>query len=382
MKRFISQRVAVAPAPKPRSKENGVARRGIVALRWHRLPLVLLTAWALAACSGGPVSSSSTAGTEPPTPAGTATTVATRAQVAPPTYGSKAFILPFDVTPPAWEPTPPSVEQHYFVSWEAPDATRAVRFLVPVYVYPPGGSGTTAPPKDYLAYLLGQSGHGAKFADVVKTRVGDWPATLVTATALSSLDGSLGCPKAGLTAGDCFGLQADLVLRIAVVNVRGKTLLIWLRQNLSADAEARNKGFASFKDMLSSIRFSNRAVQPLPAAAAATAIDGIWTASWTHDELMRSPLTEPGEDNDENWGQYSLTFNRGRVTEAQQNPLATSSGSGTFRLVGDTLVYDRDNGEHFVMRWSLKGNQLTLRRDGSLGVVPTPFVIKPWAGRP
>lgn len=203
----------------------------------------------------------------------------------------------------------------------------------------------------------------------------------MTATALSSLDGSLGCPKAGLAAGDCFGLQTDLVLRIAAVNVHGETLLIWMRQSQSAGVEARKKGFASFKDMLASVRFSDRAVQPLPAAAVATAIDGVWTASWTHDELVRSPLTEPGEDNDENWGQYSLTFNRGHVTEAQQNPLATSSASGTFHVVGDTLVYDRDNGEHFVMRWSLKGNQLTLRRDASLGVVPTPFVIKPWVRR-
>ncbi len=380
MKRFALRRLVVAPAPKPCSM-YGVAGRGIVVLRWHRLALVLLTAWALAACSGGSGSSSSTVGTGPPTPAGGATTVATGTHIAPATYGSKAFILPFNVTPPTWQPTPPSVEQRNFVTWEAPDATQAVRFLVPVNVYPPGGSGTTAPPEDYLAYLLGQGRHGAKFADVITTTVGDLPATLVTATAPSSLDGSLGCPKAGLTAGDCFGLQADLVLRIAVLNVRGKTLLIWLRQNLSAGVEDREKNFASFKDMLASGRFSDRAVQRLPAARAATAIDGVWTASWTHDELVRSPLTEPGEDNAENWGQYSLTFDRGRVTEAQQNPLATYSASGAFRLVGDTLVYDRDNGEHFVMRWSLKGNQLTLKRDESLGVGPTPFVIKPWVRR-
>ena len=66
------------------------------------------------------------------------------------------------------------------------------------------------------------------------------------------------------------------------------------------------------------------------------------------------------------------------VTESVKNPLATYSGSGSFRLHGDTFVYDRDNGEHFVMRWSLKGNKLTLKRDESLGVGPTPFVIKPW----
>ena len=30
------------------------------------------------------------------------------------------------------------------------------------------------------------------------------------------------------------------------------------------------------------------------------------------------------------------------------------------------------------MRWSRKGNQLTLTRDDTLGDGPTPFVIKPW----
>jgi hypothetical protein len=216
VKSFISVRVVVASAP----------------------ALVLLAAGALVACSSGSGSSSPTVGTGPRTPAGSAATVAPGAQVTPTTYRSKAFVLPLDVTPPTWQPTPPSVEQRNFVTWEAADGTRAVP------------------------------------------------------------------------------------------------------------------------------------------------IDGVWTASWTRDELVRSPLTEPGEVNDENCGQCSLTFNRGRVIEAVKNRLATYSGSGSFRLDGDTFVYDRDNGEHFVMRWTIKGNQLTLKRDVSLGVGPTPFVIKPWVRRP
>jgi hypothetical protein len=95
------------------------------------------------------------------------------------------------------------------------------------------------------------------------------------------------------------------VLRIAVVAVRGKTLLIWLRNNVSAGIEARKMDFVSFEGMLSSVRFSDRAVQPVPVAPVVTPIDGVWTASWTHDELVRSPVTEPGEVNDENWGRYT-----------------------------------------------------------------------------
>jgi hypothetical protein len=57
----------------------------------------------------------------------------------------------------------------------ARDASRAVRFLVPVSVYSPGGTGSTAPPDDYLSYLLGQSTHGAQFTDVTRTSVGLGP---------------------------------------------------------------------------------------------------------------------------------------------------------------------------------------------------------------
>jgi hypothetical protein len=339
-------------------------------MRAYRFSLVLLIAWALAACGGG--SDSSTA-SKPATPASTAAT----------TYASKGFVLPFDATPPAWLSTTPPVELPNFVTWETKDATRAVRFLVPVNVYRPGGTATTATPQDYLAYLLGQAKHGGRFTDVAKTSVGDRQATIVTATTSKKLDGSLGCPKAGMAAGDCYGLQPDLVLRIAVVTVGDKTLLVWLRTSHNATVEDRTTASTSFEQMLASVRFSNRAVQATPAGPVASPIDGVWRARWTHAELVKSPLTLlPDEDNDENWGTYTLTFKRGRVTEAQSNRLGKWAGAGSVQLTGDVLDWTRDNGEHFVMRWSRKGNQLTLTRDETLGVGPTPFVIKPWVLQP
>jgi len=135
--------------------------------------------------------------------------------------------------------------------------------------------------------------------------------------------------------------------------------------------------------MLASVRFSNRAVQAAPAGPVASPIDGVWRARWTHAELVNSPLTLlPDEDNDGNWGTYTITFKRGRVSETQQNPLGKWAGAGSYQLRGDVLDWTRDNGEHFVMRWSRKGNQLTLTRDDTLGVGPTPFVIKPWVLQP
>ena len=34
--------------------------------------------------------------------------------------------------------------------------------------------------------------------------------------------------------------------------------------------------------------------------------------------------------------------------------------------------------EHFEMRWSIDGDQLTLTRDDALGMSPTPWVMAPW----
>jgi hypothetical protein len=43
------------------------------------------------------------------------------------------------------------------------------------------------------------------------------------------LDGTLGCPAATTPAVVCFGLQPDVALRIAVVDLNGKTLVAWAR---------------------------------------------------------------------------------------------------------------------------------------------------------
>jgi hypothetical protein len=168
------------------------------------------------------------------------------------TYSSSTFVVPFDVTLPSWLPETPTVDEHNFVTWEATDADRAVRVLAPVNLYPPGGSGTTPPPQDYLAYLLSQSDHGGQFADVSKATVGGHPATILTATTKNSLDGSLGCQQDGMAAADCFGLQPDVTLRIAVIDTGGQTVLIWLRNTVGVDETQQLK---DFDQMLSSIHF-------------------------------------------------------------------------------------------------------------------------------
>ena len=213
------------------------------------VPLVgwVLAGFFLAACSSGMPPS----GPTPPVGSSTQSTLG---------YSSTTFVVPFDVTPPAWQDPKPTDEQPNFVTWAAPGAP-AVRFLVPVSVYPAGSNRTADTPEDYLTYLLSQSHHGAHFTDQTETTVGDQPATLLTATSDDSLDGSLGCPAADTAAPDCFGLQPDLALRIAVLQVRENTLLIWLRTDQGLNETDKKNKIQSFEDMLHSVRFSDRSVQ-------------------------------------------------------------------------------------------------------------------------
>jgi hypothetical protein len=89
--------------------------------------------------------------------------------------------------------------------------------------------------------------------------------------------------------------------------------------------------------------------------------------------LKGSPLLyDNGEVNDGNWGQCTLTFDQGRATfyeTRQPNPNSTSSTPGTYRLDGATITWTQGT-EHFVMRWTLVGDQLTFTRDKSLGIAP------------
>ena len=217
---------------------------------------------------------------------------------------------------------------------------------------------------------------------------------MLTATTDTSVDGSLGCQDEGMTAGDCWGLQPDVIVRIAVIPTGDKTMLVWLRGNALAPEEY-SAHLASFEQMLASIRFSVRPVQPpvattvqstmqttMAPSATASPIDGVWSASWTYEDLQSGPLLDSGELNDENWGAFTLTFDHGQMSTIEVNPRKSSSDSATFQVDGDTVVIKNQRGEKFAMRWLVKGDQLTFVRDASLGVSPTPFVIKPWIRQP
>jgi hypothetical protein len=119
------------------------------------------------------------------------------------------------------------------------------------------------------------------------------------------------------------------------------------------------------------------------ASQQATTLDGVYRTSFTREELAASPLlTDPGEASEENWGRFTLTLQHGGVTLDQRTDAATFRTSGTFTVNGDAIVLSFTSGasagETFAFRWSLYRDVLTFKRDVSLGVAPTPWLVKPW----
>jgi len=296
-------------------------------------------------------------------------------------YSTQAFIMPFDVVVPDLLPTEATTDTANFVTWETgTEGAPAVRFLLPVDVYVPGDTEASPPPDDYLTYLLGQSEDGATFSDQSETMVDGLPATLVTATVEDKLDGSLGCPADDVAADECYGLQPDLTVRMAVIDAGDSTLLAWLRHSGTEEDGDATGEFAAFEDMLASVSFRDESpVTTETPASVATALDGVWTTSVTEDELASSPLLyEPDEVNDQNWGHLTFTFDKGQFTYTQQNAKDSYESAGTFTVDGDTVDLNLDNTEHFVMRWNIEDDTLTFERDDALGIAPTPLILNPW----
>lgn len=67
------------------------------------------------------------------------------------------------------------------------------------------------------------------FTDQGSVAVDGQSVTVCTATSDKSLDGSIGCPKATMAVGDCFGFQPDLILRRVVVDVGDHPMVAWMR---------------------------------------------------------------------------------------------------------------------------------------------------------
>jgi len=215
--------------------------------------LITATLAALAAC-GAPLGTSPSASSISSLIAASAPSVSASGSPVQ-SYMTTSFKVPLTVVVDPLLKSPPNPDSPGLLSWDAVATTdEKVRFLTPVELYPPGSSTPQPPPANYLDYLRGQAAHGAKFSNISTITVGGRPATFMTATTSSGMDGSLGCPFLGADQVEgCYGLEPDLSLRIGVIDMgHGTTLLAWARTGIDAPDNA----FVSmFERMLASVQF-------------------------------------------------------------------------------------------------------------------------------
>jgi hypothetical protein len=169
-------------------------------------------------------------------------------------YSTKAFAIPLKVEPAKELRGTATTDTPSLVSWtSARSDNDFVRFLVPANVFPAGAVRSTKPPVDYNAYLHSLSAKGVVLTDVTTVAVDGVPGNEFTIQSDKDLPGAIGCvPNVAQDDDNCFGVRADLRLRMVVLNVQGKPLLIWARTD---NATPNTALLAEFEQMVGSVTF-------------------------------------------------------------------------------------------------------------------------------
>jgi hypothetical protein len=311
------------------------------------------------------------------------TDAATTVTAAAPSYSTRFFSIPFDVELPSFLDPTPADDAENFVTWGSSDGSVAARFLRPVVVYPPGSSESGPVPTDYVTYLLGQADHGARLADREETSVDGDTAVIVTGTTDTPLDGSLGCPGTGIIADDCFGLQPEYSLRIAVVTTDAGPLLVWLRSPVDEPAavEAQHE---RLDQLLAGVEFADRAVEAAGTTTVDTEYDGVYTWTITQEDALA--YGTPGDKTPSGLAEFPKTFTA--TLDAGRFHLSESGSSDT-----EDDPYEASSGRLLIGARS-NGLTATVTRDpdGTLHLTAIPpildaggvFVLtsKPWVPVP
>jgi hypothetical protein len=299
--------------------------------RQTRAALGTAVALALAACGDD-----DDAGTAPEEPRGGAETASASDETL---YATSFFGTPLDIVLPSWLEGSDVDDSANFLTWNVDVDERALRFMRPVAVYPPGSGTTAAVPDDFVAYVDGFAAHGAVLTDRSDTTVGGQPATVLTISTEDpfegSLDGVLGCPEEGLPAASCFGPGDEVILRLAIVDTGDGPLLIWLRNPAGAgvDMVAEAEVFA---DLLAGVRFADRRPE-VAQAAEATPLDG--TYQWTL--TTADALATPGQNPDDSYPwTFTVTLDRGDVSVHVEYVGGSEDHQGTYEATDDHIEFN------------------------------------------
>ena len=354
------------------SARSGGGRRGRSLLT---LASVIALSGTLGACADAATTADQPSATaaEPVTSrssAESATTTLTASTAEAGAYSTSLFVERLDLAIPSWLDSAPAEETGHLVTFFSPDNTLAVRVLLPVVVYPPASTATTPLPQDYLGYLLTLADHGGQFTDRQDTTVDGRPTTILTGRTNASIDGSMGCPEVGISADDCFGLQPEFVIRVAVITTDAGPLLIWLRTNADdhRDTAADARLLEGF---LSGVHFADR--RPGQATAnSTTPLDGTYTWTIAKDDTLAHGL--PPDQTPAGLTMYPASFTMSLEDGRYELQIARANSiietvTGTFEATADHLTLrDVDGVASFdVVREPDGTLHLTMAPIGDLG---------------
>jgi hypothetical protein len=200
-----------------------------------------------------------------------------------------------------------------------------------------------------------------------------------TATTSTGLDGSIGCQEEGLFAADCFGVQPDLILHMAVIDTDAGPLLVWQRDPVGAGPI----DYASFEEMLASLHFPEGvtpATEPAVATTASATSDprlpegDYRTPELSADQLIATAVAAGFNEADaqanldgqgiDSTATYGLRLADGHwTTLLSYDGVPFNSGwEGTYEMVDDDTVTATESGHECTITYTyaFDGAQLTL----------------------
>ena len=112
---------------------------------------------------------------------------------------------------------------------------------------------------------------------------------------------------------------------------------------------------------------------PSLTAASAT-IEGTWTVTFTHQEMLDAGITDQSEDNLSNYGTFRLTFQSGWWANRQLAPIESGGGTATYTVDATTIhLFSPEDNVTFDLPYTVTSTTLTLGPGG-----PVTFRVKPW----
>jgi hypothetical protein len=298
-------------------------------------------------------------------------------------FASSGFVQPFSATIPAWaaSTTPTTAVTGRLITWEQTPCTNdctngtdvKLRVLAPQSVVKPK-TDVSVPLPDYAGYLTYLASLERSGAVVVSDKSGravdGHPATVLSVTAPSTIEGAIACELAPPATNGCWGFIADFRLRLAVIDVGKHPLLVWVRTNASSTQAAASD--ADLDAMLASMSFHSEPSRSSSGAPAA-GLEGTWRTAFTRADAVKV-LTGAGLDkhadtvlsefpDSTSAMRWELRIGGGRYGIWRINPDGTTTAEDgqPYELNGTTLTADptNANGTKTVYTVALTGSVMT-----------------------